>query len=92
MTPIDLSVKGLENQTAICFRKVFGEDIPLKQPRIPYISVTGPNSHHTSNSFEDSSGQQSVYARYFCMVLNRQKSESFRQVMTIDFQFSIQAS
>ena len=63
MTPIDLSVKGLENQTAICFRKVFGEDIPLKQPRIPYISVTGPNSHQTSNSFEDRSRQQSVYAR-----------------------------
>ena len=47
MTPIDLSVKGLENQTAICFRKVNTSSVgtPVQSakmhPKIPSISVTG---------------------------------------------------
>ena len=47
MTPIDLSIKGLENQTAICFRKIpsTSANTPagtpkLHNPRIPSIMIT----------------------------------------------------
>ena len=48
MTPIDLSVKGLENQTAICFRKMpststntpVGTPKIIQNSRIPSIKIT----------------------------------------------------
>ena len=46
MTPIDLSVKGLENQTAICFRRIpLTGNTPagtpkLHNPRVPKILIT----------------------------------------------------
>ena len=47
MTPIDLSVKGLENQTAICFRKMPSTSTPppagtpkIQNSRIPSIKIT----------------------------------------------------
>ena len=56
MTPIDLSVKGLENQTAICFRKIHNTSTntpagtpKVQNPRIPLIKVT----EEKQNSFDN---------------------------------------
>ena len=61
MTPIDLSVKGLENQTAICFRRMLATSAntpvgtPKSQnPRIPSIMIT----HENNPSFDNGDLQQ----------------------------------
>ena len=60
MTPIDMSLKGLENQTAICFRRnATSESSPYHSPpqsslsstNVPTISVSTPSA--LSSSFED---------------------------------------
>ena len=57
MTPIDLSVKGLENQTAICFRKLNSTctTTPAGTPkiqnsRIPHIRITEERQASFENS------------------------------------------
>ena len=69
MTPIDLSVKGLENQTAICFRKLTSTCTPtpagtpkIQNSRIPHIKITDDGSRSLENS--DAYGSTNTINKY----------------------------